>query len=281
MQRTNASSGWLTFQFAGGGSTLGSYGIAFDNTNFRTYIGAASVYLLTLHGANKNISVSNDGNHGSNTSSLFQINSTNQGFLPPRMNQSQRTAISSPAVGLIVYQTDSTEGTYEYTSTGWRIINAAGGGSGTVTTVSVASANGFAGTVANATTTPAITISTTVTGLLKGNGTAISAATAGTDYLTPSDVAYSVANVSTTYSETATKGTKIIKADTTGGAFTINLPTAVSNTATIIIKKVAGSGALTIDGNSTETIDGGTTATINKVYESITLISDNSNWQIV
>jgi len=214
-------------------------------------------------------------------SAIVAFNSTTKGFLPPRMTSTQRTAISSPAVGLIVYQTDSTEGTYEYTSAGWRIINAAGGGSGTVTTVSVATANGFAGTVANATTTPAITISTTVTGLLKGNGTAISAATAGTDYLTPSDVAYSIASVTTTHTETATKGTKIIKADTTGGSFTINLPTAVGNTATIIIKKVAGSGALTIDGNSTETIDGGTTATINRVYESITLISDNTNWQIV
>lgn len=46
--------------------------------------------------------------------------------------------------------------------------------SGTVTTVSVVSANGFAGTVANATTTPAITLTTTATGLLSGNGTAIS-----------------------------------------------------------------------------------------------------------
>jgi len=55
-------------------------------------------------------------------------------------------------------------------------------GAGTVTSVSVASANGFAGTVANATTTPAITLSTSITGLLKGNGTAISAATSGTDY---------------------------------------------------------------------------------------------------
>ena len=71
---------------------------------------------------------------------------------------------------------------------------------GTVTTLSVASANGFAGTVANPTTTPAITLTTTVTGILKGNGTAISAATAGTDYLTPtgsggglSGVVYSVA----------------------------------------------------------------------------------------
>lgn len=50
-------------------------------------------------------------------------------------------------------------------------------GSGTVTTVSVVTANGFAGSVANATTTPAITLSTTITGILQGNGTAISAAT--------------------------------------------------------------------------------------------------------
>lgn len=48
--------------------------------------------------------------------------------------------------------------------------------SGTVTSVSVVSANGLAGTVATATTTPALTLSTTVTGILQGNGTAISAA---------------------------------------------------------------------------------------------------------
>lgn len=58
-------------------------------------------------------------------------------------------------------------------------------GAGTVSTVSVATANGFAGTVANPTSTPAITVSTTVTGLLKGNGTAVSAATAGSDYVAP------------------------------------------------------------------------------------------------
>ena len=56
---------------------------------------------------------------------------------------------------------------------------------GTVTSVSVVSANGLAGTVANATTTPAITLSTTVTGIVKGNGTALSAASAGTDYVAP------------------------------------------------------------------------------------------------
>ena len=117
----------------------------------------------------------------SNTaSSLVTMVSTTKGFLPPRMTSTQRTAISSPATGLIVYQTDSTVGLYLRNSSAWVLL---GSGAGTVTDVSVVSANGLAGTVATSTTTPAITLSTTVTGLLKGNGTAISAAVLGTDYV--------------------------------------------------------------------------------------------------
>jgi len=59
------------------------------------------------------------------------------------------------------------------------LASTTGVGTGSVTSVSVTSANGFAGTVATATTTPAITISTSITGILKGNGTAISAVTIG------------------------------------------------------------------------------------------------------
>ena len=44
--------------------------------------------------------------------------------------------------------------------------------------LTVASSNGFAGSI----TSSSLTIQTSITGLLKGNGTAISAATAGTDY---------------------------------------------------------------------------------------------------
>lgn len=69
---------------------------------------------------------------------------------------------------------------------GQAIINVAGcngcgggGGAGTVTTVSVVSANGLAGTVANAATTPAITLRATPTGILQSNGTALSAITVG------------------------------------------------------------------------------------------------------
>ncbi len=69
--------------------------------------------------------------------------------------------------------------------TGLTSANIAVGGSGTVTTVSVATANGFSGTVANAATTPAITLSTSVTGVLKGAAGALAAATAGTDFVAP------------------------------------------------------------------------------------------------
>lgn len=53
-----------------------------------------------------------------------------------------------------------------------------GTGSGTVTGVSVVSANGFSGTVATPSTTPAITIGTTVSGIVFGTGGSIQAAIA-------------------------------------------------------------------------------------------------------
>jgi hypothetical protein len=62
------------------------------------------------------------------------------------------------------------------------ILASVAGSAGTVQSVAVTAANGFNGTVSNATTNANITLSTTITGILKGNGTAMSAATAGTDY---------------------------------------------------------------------------------------------------
>jgi hypothetical protein len=68
------------------------------------------------------------------------------------------------------------------TSTDWTTFN--NKGSGTVTAVSVASANGFAGTSSGG-ATPALTLTTSISGVLKGSSSALAAATAGTDFVAP------------------------------------------------------------------------------------------------
>jgi hypothetical protein len=62
------------------------------------------------------------GSAGFTASAVLDLVATNKGFLPPRMTNAQRTAIVSPAVGLIVYCTDVTEGLWVYKSTGWTFI---------------------------------------------------------------------------------------------------------------------------------------------------------------
>jgi len=64
------------------------------------------------------------------------------------------------------------DGLYESNGVTWNYI----GKDGTVTNVSVVTANGFSGSVANPTVSPAITLSTTISGIIKGNGGALTAA---------------------------------------------------------------------------------------------------------
>ena len=95
-----------------------------------------------------------------------------------------------PTAGAIGYG-NGTELAFTLAGTTGQVLTSAGASvptwttGGTVTSASIVSTNGFTGTVATATTTPAITLTTSITGVLKGNGTAISAAVAGTDYVTP------------------------------------------------------------------------------------------------
>ena len=60
-------------------------------------------------------------------SAALDVTSTTQGMLVPRMTQTQRTAITSPATGLLVYQTDATAGFYFYNGTAWTSLNGTNG----------------------------------------------------------------------------------------------------------------------------------------------------------
>ena len=91
---------------------------------------------------------------------------------------------------------------------------------GTVTSVAVAPANGFSATVVNSTTTPVLTIKTSVTGLMKGNGTAASAAIAGTDYLLPTGSGAHLA--AGTIPSTALANTAVVAGNYTSVNLTVN-----------------------------------------------------------
>jgi BclB C-terminal domain-containing protein len=63
-----------------------------------------------------------------NASSQLEVVSTTKGMLIPRMTEAQKNAISSPATGLLVYQTNNTAGFWYYDGSAW--VRFIGGGEG-------------------------------------------------------------------------------------------------------------------------------------------------------
>jgi hypothetical protein len=243
------------YNFAGEGTgilpvTSGGTGLGTIPTNGQLLIGNGTGYTLNTLGFGTGISITN----GTGT-----ITVTNT--LPDRI------------VSLTGAGTTTVTGTYPNFT-----ITSNDAFVGTVTSVSVVSANGLAGTVATATTTPAITLSTTVTGLLKGNGTAISAAVANTDYVPLSTVLTKTADYTITGTDTWIINNK------SGSALTLTFPAASSWTGRYITVKnmqaqlvnSASSNIVPIDSTSA-----GTAILLGVVGNWATLVSDGTNWVIM
>jgi hypothetical protein len=129
------------------------------------------------------------------------------------------------------------------TSTDWNTFNSKQPAGTYVTSVSVVSSNGLAGTVTSG-ATPAITLSTSITGILKGNGTAISAASSGTDYAP------------------ATSGSAILYGNGSGGFSNVTIGTGVSFAGGTLSATGSGGTVTSVTGTAPVVSSGGATPAI-------------------
>jgi len=76
------------------------------------------VCLITNLNAQEGVAINSSG-AAADASAILDVSSTTQGFLPPRMTETQRDAISSPATGLLIYQTNGSSGLYYFNGSSW------------------------------------------------------------------------------------------------------------------------------------------------------------------
>jgi len=84
---------------------------------------SAALLLFSLYAFTQSVGINQSG-AAPDASAMLDVNSTSKGFLIPRMTRTQRSAITSPAEGLMIYQTSSPSGFYIYNGTNWEAIGA-------------------------------------------------------------------------------------------------------------------------------------------------------------
>jgi hypothetical protein len=189
------STDWTTFNNKGSGTVT-----SVTATSPVTSTGGATP-VIAMPAATTSVSgylTSTDWNTFNGKGSVSSVAALTLGTTGTDLSSTVANGTTTPVITLNV-PTASASNRGVLSSADWTTFN----NKGTVTSASVVSANGFAGTVATATTTPAITLTTSITGVVKGNGTAISAATAGTDYVEPATATSFTATQTFTGSTTA------------------------------------------------------------------------------
>lgn len=93
----------------------------------RTAVILFAFAFFTTKGIAQTVVVTDDNTYVTGqASSVLDVKSTSKGFLAPRVTTAQRIAISSPAEGLLVYQTDGVKGFYFYTNGAWTALASSG-----------------------------------------------------------------------------------------------------------------------------------------------------------
>ena len=97
--------------------------------NIRTLLFATLLLALASVSYAQSVGINSDGS-APNSSAMLDVKSLTTGFLAPRMTESQKNAIDSPATGLLIFQTNETPGFYYYNGSSWSLV---GTGSGSET----------------------------------------------------------------------------------------------------------------------------------------------------
>ena len=104
----------------------------------------AVLFVSTAFSQTGGMSINTDGSEP-HSSAILDVKSSDQGVLFPRMTSAQRAAIDSPTAGLLVYQTNATQGFYYFDGTVWVYLSPSSGGEAAPTGTIMA----FAGDVVN------------------------------------------------------------------------------------------------------------------------------------
>ncbi len=87
-----------------------------------------AVLFMAFYMNAQNVAINNDGSTAA-TSAMLDVKSTTKGFMMPRVTSAQRTAIASPALGLLAFDTD-TKTIWAYDGASWKNLSTSGGGGG-------------------------------------------------------------------------------------------------------------------------------------------------------
>jgi len=85
------------------------------------------IFIFSIVYAQQGVAINTDGS-GPDNSAILDIKSNGKGLLIPRLTGAQKTAIASPATGLLIYQTDGTKGFYYFNGSAWAPLVAASQG---------------------------------------------------------------------------------------------------------------------------------------------------------